>query len=235
MSYGQLCPYLHAERLRLAQSRLAASHLHRRRLCDGDAWIRRDEWKPGDSGFGPGASSRPTGRSLTLSRAKDGDTFLGAVVNLGALGVVTKVTLDVQPSFMVRQYVYENLPLAQLTDHFEDIMSSGYSVSLFTDWQNKRINQVWVKRRVEKGDAVGDQARVPWRESRLQEPCTRSPNSRRRTARSRWECPGPGMSGCLISAWGSLPAVARSCSRSTSSRARTRSKPSWRSRDCVTE
>ena len=31
-------------------------------------------------------------------------------------------------------------------------MSSGYSVSLFTDWQNKRINEVWIKRRVEKGD-----------------------------------------------------------------------------------
>jgi xylitol oxidase len=95
-----------------------------------------------------------SGDLLTLSRAKDGDTFLGAVVNLGALGIVTRVTLDVQPSFLVRQTVYENLPLAQLADHFEDVVSSGYSVSLFTDWQNKRINQVWVKRRVEKGDAA---------------------------------------------------------------------------------
>ncbi len=93
------------------------------------------------------------GDILALSREKDGDTFLGAVVNLGALGVVTKVTLDIQPTFMMRQDVYENLPLAQLTDHFESIVSSGYSVSLFTDWQNKRINEVWVKRRVEKGDA----------------------------------------------------------------------------------
>ena len=76
-------------------------------------------------------------RRPDLSRDKDGDTFHGAVVNLGALGVVTKVTLDVQPTFMMRQDVYENLPLAEVTDHFEDIMSSGYSVSLFTDWQNK--------------------------------------------------------------------------------------------------
>ena len=103
--------------------------------------------------FRPWSSSRPSGDLLTLSRAKDGDTFLGAVVNLGALGVVTKVTLDIQPAFTMRQDVYENLPLAQLTDHFESIMSSGYSVSLFTDWQNKRINEVWVKRRVEEGDA----------------------------------------------------------------------------------
>lgn len=90
----------------------------------------------------------------TLSRAKDGDTFLGAVVNLGAVGVMTRVTLDVQPTFLIRQFVYENLPLAQLADHFEAIMSAGYSVSLFTDWQDRRINEVWIKRRVDAGDAA---------------------------------------------------------------------------------
>ena len=65
---------------------------------------------------------------------------------------MTRVTLDIQPTFMMRQDVYEDLPLAQLTDHFEAIMSSGYSVSLFTDWQNKRINEVWIKRRVRQGE-----------------------------------------------------------------------------------
>ena len=89
---------------------------------------------------------------MALTRERDGDRFRGSVVNLGALGVVTKVTLDVQPTFMMRQDVYENLPLAQLTDHYETIMSNAYSVSLFTDWQHKRINEVWIKHRVEKGD-----------------------------------------------------------------------------------
>src|SRR5262249_51690762 len=93
------------------------------------------------------------GDVLKLSRERDGDTFLGAVVNLGALGVVTKVTLDIEPTFMMRQDVYENMPLSQLTDNYESIVSSGYSVSLFTDWQDKQISEVWVKRRVEKGDA----------------------------------------------------------------------------------
>src|SRR5262249_33334266 len=94
-----------------------------------------------------------SGDLLTLSRAKDGDTFLGAVVNLGAIGVVTKLTLDIQPAFMMRQYVYENMLLSQLTGHFETIVSGGYSVSLFTDWQKKRINEVWIKRSIEEGDA----------------------------------------------------------------------------------
>ena len=41
----------------------------------------------------------------TISREKDSDKFPGAVVNLGALGAVTKVTLDIQPTYMMRQYV----------------------------------------------------------------------------------------------------------------------------------
>lgn len=92
-----------------------------------------------------------TGEVVTLSREKDGEQFKGAVVGLGALGVVTKVMLDVQPAFNVRQDVYLDLPLEQLKDHFDEIMSAGYSVSLFTDWKSDRVNQVWVKRRVEDG------------------------------------------------------------------------------------
>jgi len=84
-----------------------------------------------------------------LSRAKDGETFKGAVVGLGALGVITRVTLDVQPTYLMRQYVYENVPLADVTHHFDAIQASGYSVSLFWDWQRSRINAVWIKTRVD--------------------------------------------------------------------------------------
>jgi xylitol oxidase len=52
---------------------------------------------------------------------------------------------------MMRQYVYENLPLAQLKEHFDAIESSAYSVSLFTDWQKQRLNEVWLKSRIEEG------------------------------------------------------------------------------------
>jgi alditol oxidase len=87
------------------------------------------------------------GEMVTLTRA-DGDRFRGAVVGLGSLGVVTSLTLDVQPSYDIRQYVYEDLPVAQLDDHFDEIVGSAYSVSLFTDWRGASINQVWLKRRV---------------------------------------------------------------------------------------
>src|SRR5438477_9339382 len=44
--------------------------------------------------------------------------------------------------------------MTQVAEHFEDIVSAGYSVSLFTDWQKGRVNEVWVKRRIENGDAA---------------------------------------------------------------------------------
>jgi xylitol oxidase len=94
-----------------------------------------------------------SGDMVRLSREKDHDTFQAAVVGLGALGVVTKITLDVQPAFQMRQYVYENLPLRQMSDQFDAIEASAYSVSLFTDWQKQRINEVWLKSRMGSGQA----------------------------------------------------------------------------------
>jgi alditol oxidase len=91
------------------------------------------------------------GEVATLSRQHDGDRFHGAVVSLGSLGVVSKITLDVIPTFDVSQVVYENLSFTQLEKHLDDIFASGYSVSLFTDWQKHRATQVWIKRRIENG------------------------------------------------------------------------------------
>jgi xylitol oxidase len=95
------------------------------------------------------------GERVGLSRDRHGDRFPGAAVGLGALGVVTALTLDVVPAFTMRQTVYEHLPLAQLEAHFEEVMSGAYSVSLFTDWQSERVNQVWVKQRLTDGDGAG--------------------------------------------------------------------------------
>ncbi|QCR21580.1 FAD-binding protein [Pontibacter sp. SGAir0037] len=85
------------------------------------------------------------GDLVTLSRQNEASLFQGAVVHLGALGIVTKITLDLQPGFSVRQVVYRNMPMAALETDFTAIMAAGYSVSLFTTWQNKTINQVWIK------------------------------------------------------------------------------------------
>ena len=86
------------------------------------------------------------GEIVTISRERDREVFYGAVVGLGSLGVVTNVTLELVPTFLARQHVYLNLPMASLEKGFDEIMGSGYSVSLFYDWQTENINQVWIKR-----------------------------------------------------------------------------------------
>ena len=92
------------------------------------------------------------GELKVLTRDQHGEQFYGGVVSLGGLGVVTRVMLELSPTFDVAQSIYENLPATSLGNHFEEIMSSAYSVSLFTDWQHDTINQVWVKRRVDTAD-----------------------------------------------------------------------------------
>ncbi len=85
------------------------------------------------------------GSIVNLSKERDGERFNAAVVGLGALGVVTKITLSLKPTFKAHQFVYLKLPLAQLKENFDKIMSGGYSVSLFTDWSSESVNEVWVK------------------------------------------------------------------------------------------
>jgi alditol oxidase len=91
------------------------------------------------------------GEIVNLTRAMGGERFPGAVVGLGSLGAVTKTTLNLLPSFDMRQDVYQFLPQAELENHFDEIMSGGYSVSLFTDWQSDTVNQVWIKNKVHEG------------------------------------------------------------------------------------
>ena len=67
------------------------------------------------------------------------------MVGLGGLGVITKVTLDIEPTFTVRQDVYLNMPWSQLEAHFDEVEASAYSVSLFTNWNPDTVNQVWLK------------------------------------------------------------------------------------------
>jgi xylitol oxidase len=85
------------------------------------------------------------GEIMEISRGEP--YFDGLVVGLGALGAVTRITLDVEPAYEVRQRVFEGLNWEALFEHFDEIVSCGYSVSIFTRW-DETIDQVWVKSRV---------------------------------------------------------------------------------------
>ena len=88
-----------------------------------------------------------TGELVRLTRG-DAD-FDGAVVSLGALGISTRMTLDIQPTFDVRQDLYNNLPWEAAIANFDAITSSAYSVSLFTRWVGETIEIAWLKSRMD--------------------------------------------------------------------------------------
>ncbi|EGX55830.1 alditol oxidase [Streptomyces zinciresistens K42] len=88
------------------------------------------------------------GSSLTIGR--DDPRFGGAVTSLGALGVVTALTLGLEPSFDVEQHLYTELaPAAMDQALFDAVTACAYSVSLFTDWRAPGFRQVWLKRRTD--------------------------------------------------------------------------------------
>ena len=86
-----------------------------------------------------------SGEMVSASRG-DAD-FDGMVIGLGTLGAVIRLTLDVEPAYDARQRVFEGLDWKMLFDHFDEIMSSGYSVSVFTRW-GPAVDMVWIKSRV---------------------------------------------------------------------------------------
>jgi alditol oxidase len=88
-----------------------------------------------------------SGEARTISRGEP--DFAGSVVALGALGVVTHLTLDVEPAYQVRQDIYVGLPWQVVTTDLASVTSSAYSVSLFTDWVSEDVGQVWLKSREE--------------------------------------------------------------------------------------
>ncbi|WP_444948487.1 FAD-binding protein [Micromonospora ureilytica] len=96
---------------------------------------------------------------------RDTDTFAGMVVGLGALGLVTRVTLDVVPTFALRQYVRLDLDRTAL----DEALGSAYSVSVFTDFRTPRLREVWRKQLADQppppadwlGTTAADQPRHP--------------------------------------------------------------------------
>src|SRR6266481_4277583 len=148
VTYGQLSPYLHSKGFAL-HNLASLPHISVAGACSTATHGSGE--KNGNLATAVSGLEFVTaaGDLVKLSRQQDRETFQGAVVGLGAVGVITKLTLDIQPTFMMQQYVYENLPLDEVKGHFDAIESSAYSVSLFTNWQKQRMNDVWIKSRVE--------------------------------------------------------------------------------------
>jgi xylitol oxidase len=83
---------------------------------------------------------------------RENPDFDGMPVGLGAFGIVVRVTLDTEPTYLVRQDAYTGLAWDRVLADTDAIMAAAYSVSLFTDWSGESLHAAWVKRRI---DATG--------------------------------------------------------------------------------
>ncbi|MFD6953472.1 FAD-binding protein [Nocardiopsis sp. TSRI0078] len=89
----------------------------------------------------------PDGDLFWLGRDADPEVFPGAVVALGALGIVTRLTLEIEPAFEMSQRVRVGVPLEEVADRVDEVFGAAYSVSLFTDWRDE--GAVWLKHRTD--------------------------------------------------------------------------------------
>jgi xylitol oxidase len=88
-------------------------------------------------------------------RRGDSD-FAALAVGLGAFGIITRVTLDIEPSYLMRQDIVRGVTWEALLDEPDEILTAGYSVSVFTHWEEPTLEQVWVKSRLDRDSGVID-------------------------------------------------------------------------------
>ncbi len=93
---------------------------------------------------------RADGELEVIDATTGRDALDAGVVSLGLLGIVTRLTLAIEPTFRVRQQVFDDVPFDAVVADLERVAASAYSVSLFTDWRAPTF-QVWLKHRVRDG------------------------------------------------------------------------------------
>jgi xylitol oxidase len=139
--YGQLAPYLHSNGWALHN---LASLPHITVAGAAATGTHGSGSKNGNLSTAVASAKLVNGDGKVVSVSRE---QAGPIVHLGGLGVVIELSLDIEPTYYMSQVVYENLSFSHLEHHLDDIFASGYSVSLFTDWQNHQATQVWIKSR----------------------------------------------------------------------------------------
>lgn len=87
-----------------------------------------------------------SGEIVRTQRGEPG--FDGTVVSLGLLGVVSRIELEIEPAFAIAQRAFLNFSWDTIDENIDALLASAYSVSLFTDWSDRGVQQVWQKHRV---------------------------------------------------------------------------------------
>ncbi len=150
MRYGQLATFLHEAGSALANL-ASLPHISVAGCCATATHGSGDNEKCLAAAVTALELVGPDGELAEFSRRSDPGRFPGMVVALGALGVVTRLTLSVEPTFEVSQHIFTGVPLVELATGFDQIFGCAYSVSAFTDYRSGTA-RVWVKRRTAERD-----------------------------------------------------------------------------------
>ena len=177
-----------------------------------------------------GARGRRRRRRAAHGRAAATPTSTAYVVSLGALGITTHVTLDLEPTYDVRQDLYTGPAV-------------GRRGRAPRRAHRERLQRQPLHRLAQRHDPAGlaeeprhrPAGRPAGAPPRPRRRCTCWPVPTSRRSPARAASPAPGTGGCRTSGWSSPPAAARSCRASTSSRAPRRPRRSsgcarWRRR-----
>ncbi|MET9232384.1 FAD-binding protein [Lentzea sp. NPDC003310] len=156
MRYADLIYLLHQERLALANL-ASLPHISIAGACSTGTHGSGDTQRCLAASVAGLEVVGPEGDLVELSRDVDGDEFAGSVVALGALGIISKVTLDVQPAYPMAQRVHALVPLDEVASSLDEVFGAAYSVSLFTDW--RATGDVWLKRRLDQPETAWDGGR----------------------------------------------------------------------------
>ncbi|CAE6972288.1 ABCF3 [Symbiodinium natans] len=156
VTYDQLCPLLHEKGLAL-HNLASLPHIS---VCGAIATATHG------SGQGSGnlaiavCGLQVVTASGQLWEIQDAQGLRPAVVGLGCLGIVTEVSLRLQPAFCMRQRCFEGLQLRSISSQepLDAILGVAYSVSVWTQWlppgPTMKFN-VWVKDRLSHGTDDG--------------------------------------------------------------------------------
>jgi len=91
------------------------------------------------------------GRGELKTLSLGDELFHGGRLGLGAYGLWVQLTLDIVPSYQMRQDVYHEISWEAFYENPANLTAAGYSVSLFTKWGKPTIDQTWVKTRIADG------------------------------------------------------------------------------------
>lgn len=87
------------------------------------------------------------GSLVTVDRSNP--DLAAIAVGLGAFGVVTRVHLDIEPSYEMRQDAYLGAPWETVLASFDEIMASAYSVNVGARFGPEDVRQILLKVRMD--------------------------------------------------------------------------------------